>query len=941
MTNQSIAALVAPLLALESLPEQQAYLADRGYWSNAGLGDLISHAQAELQPNADLAGALLTRLVALGDFGRFGPAAATAQWWLARQQANAGAFDIAAQSLASARLRYDLLGDTQMALRTVVGQLAILGELGRLNEAIALADSTLDKLSTSAADPQNDLIKALILQNRGMCQGHAGQFEAALDDYDAASLLYDKLDEHERHGDILKNQGVIRLGLGQAAQALDLFEQAARIVDESTLPMRDGLTLTNIGYAQMLLGRYSESLQALGRATERFSAAGFDTYAGLAVTDSAEVHLTLGNLDEARHQFTQAITIFSDADMAFYLSKAQFGLGTTHAAQGRFSAARQLLGEALVGATEIENNALQAAIMIELADVMAANDRTLAARTLLDDALALTETQTLPIQRCFAALKQFDFALAADELEAAANALHIAAAAAPQLPHIAYRLAYRRGRLAAAQGASEQAERHFRTAIAAIEQTRGQLTQEALRVAFMGDKQALYESLMQLLVDQNRLLEALAVAEQAKSRALVDMMERVLDTPQLSDSIESAETIQQMREALNALYNQLLSDEGNRRVSTAGVSYATIEAEAQALEQQLQRLVAQLELSDSADVTFGSDTLLSQLPPDVTCIEFHTIAQNIVAFVYTRETLQTAVTLAPLATLRKLVSQWQVHLRRFRSGGAFVQRNAARLEATANKLLGRLYTELIRPIEQALPDDGHTLLIVPHRDLYAVPFHALYDGQRYLIDRFAIGYAPSLTVFAHAQDRRAQNDRVSVFGVSDPSLPAVIQESQQVAARVDHADVFLDEAATLGAFAAHCDASVLHIATHGIHRAENPSFSGFRLNDGWVSAEDVLRMRFAQSLVLVSACESGRSFVTRGDEPIGLPRAFLAAGARAAIVTLWLVQDDVSAEMMPRFYTAMQQGSSVHQSLRAMQLAIKQAHPHPYYWAPYVLFGAL
>ena len=162
-----------------------------------------------------------------------------------------------------------------------------------------------------------------------------------------------------------------------------------------------------------------------------------------------------------------------------------------------------------------------------------------------------------------------------------------------------------------------------------------------------------------------------------------------------------------------------------------------------------------------------------------------------------------------------------------------------------------------------------------------------------------------------------------------------------MARHLDDAAVFVDSEATVAAFNKQTDAALLHIATHGIHRAESPSFSGFRLTDGWISAEDILRMRFADSVVMVSACDSGRSFIARGDEPIGLPRALLAAGARSSIVTLWLVQDEISAETMPAFYAALRSGAQLHHALRTMQLSIKAQHPHPYYWAPYVLFGAL
>ena len=116
-------------------------------------------------------------------------------------------------------------------------------------------------------------------------------------------------------------------------------------------------------------------------------------------------------------------------------------------------------------------------------------------------------------------------------------------------------------------------------------------------------------------------------------------------------------------------------------------------------------------------------------------------------------------------------------------------------------------------------------------------------------------------------------------------------------------------------------------------------FSSLKLQDGWLTAADVMRLDLTGALVTLSACESGRNEVFAGDEPIGLTRAFLGVGASTLVVSLWLVQDEATASLMEEYYKRLRGGAGPAEALRGAQLAIKEEYPHPYYWAPFVLVG--
>jgi CHAT domain-containing protein len=131
----------------------------------------------------------------------------------------------------------------------------------------------------------------------------------------------------------------------------------------------------------------------------------------------------------------------------------------------------------------------------------------------------------------------------------------------------------------------------------------------------------------------------------------------------------------------------------------------------------------------------------------------------------------------------------------------------------------------------------------------------------------------------------------------------------------------------------------LHLACHGMFRSDNPMFSSLKLGDGWLTAAEVLDLDLAGALVTLSACESGRNEVFGGDELIGLTRAFLGAGAATLVASLWLVQDETTAELMDKWYEHLREGVGRAAALRRAQLELRDKFSHPYYWSPFVLIG--
>jgi CHAT domain-containing protein/Tfp pilus assembly protein PilF len=144
---------------------------------------------------------------------------------------------------------------------------------------------------------------------------------------------------------------------------------------------------------------------------------------------------------------------------------------------------------------------------------------------------------------------------------------------------------------------------------------------------------------------------------------------------------------------------------------------------------------------------------------------------------------------------------------------------------------------------------------------------------------------------------------------------------------------------------------VVHFATHGLLDNEHPELSGlvFSLVDqygkpqnGFVELQDIYNLKLSADLVVLSACETGLGKEVRGEGLIGLTRGFMYAGANRVVASLWSVDDVATAELMGRFYQAMeQQGMRPAAALRQAQLAMlkQERWSSPYYWAGFVIQG--
>lgn len=288
-------------------------------------------------------------------------------------------------------------------------------------------------------------------------------------------------------------------------------------------------------------------------------------------------------------------------------------------------------------------------------------------------------------------------------------------------------------------------------------------------------------------------------------------------------------------------------------------------------------------------------------------------------------------------------------------------------DAVARRDLGfaavgqRLYDVLLAPHEAWLEGVEH-LVLVPDDVLWRVPFQALRPaGQKYLIERMAVSYTPSLSaraaLGARASARSATSPTLLALGDPDLSLagredalPEARREVTAVAKLYEGrgARVFVGADATPDVLRAHApSASVLHIATHGVLEDAAPMSSYLQLAgpDGRFEARQWLNLKLNADLVVLSACQTARGAFGGGEGIVGQTWGVFAAGASTAIVSQWEVDSASTTALMiglhqhlvARDRSALAPADALRAAARSMLADAR--YRHPFYWAGFVAIG--
>jgi CHAT domain-containing protein len=779
-----------------------------------------------------------------------------------------------------------------------------------------------------------------------------GRYDEALALYERAQGAYDRVGpaaELRAARSVKMNQAVVSTFRGDFRTALRLQEEVREVLIRhgdtvAALKMEQNVALiyAHQGYYTRALRAYHDTFAALERADLEVDAA--ET-----VLDMVECYLALNRDAEALSWAEDAIGRFERYGVPTEAAKARFYCALAHAKLGESSLALRLLDDSRRVFDEAGLTAFAGIATLQQAGLhLDGGDWSAAARE-AERAAALFTERGLIVRRAQAAIVRARAALGLGQSVDAADLARSALALARGygVLWLAHECHHVLATVARIGGDTGQALGEYRAAIESVERAQSRLSTE-LRISFLDDKLHVYQDAIDHCLDLGQADLAFGYLERAKSRALLDYL---AGNPGVRigghgpANRELSDELARLREEHNWLYSRLYGYGLAEKDSAHRDDAERLRTAVADRERRIARLLERLHLREpdgpeDAASRCSHGTVRRLLDDRTVLLEYYLRPDGGAVFVVSAEEL----TVVPLATtpaeVGRLLGRWQLNLdatARALGVGAPLEG----LERNARGILGALYRALAEPVESHLAG-RERVVVIPYGPTHAVPFHALHDGRGYLLERATVSVCPSSALLELCVGRpRSLPRRALVVAHSDGGrLPHVLEEAAAVATLLP-GESYHEEAATRAALVeAASRHGVVHLAAHGEARLDNPVFAHIRLADGQLSTADVFNLGLDGALVTLSACESGRSAVTGGDELIGLSRGFLHAGASTLVQSLWRVEDRSTACLMRRFYRALGDGRPKDAALRLAQLdLLGSGASHPYFWAPFQLVG--
>lgn len=886
---------------------------------------------------------------------------------------------------------WQALGDRENEATTLNRLGLTLDDLGESATAKQLFEEAIT-LWRESGDPEGE---ASARVNLCLALQRQGEFADARACYEDARALYRELHDPVRETAVLSNLAGVYWKLGDPDRALALYDEVLTRSRARGDAAREGRTLSNRARLFYELGEAEEALRDYGRALavfRRLETTRSSRMEGVVLRSLGSTHLGLGELDRARTFLEQALVVRRAAGDRRGVAATLRDLGQTWARQEDWPKAFDAWAEALALSRELVDRRGEATVLkligeahvvagsprravVELERVVELQreqgDRRQEAQALLE--LARARRRTGSPERALARLDQ---------------ALDIFRAVRDRAEEM--RTLEAKARTRRDLGRTAEALADTAAAVELLEDLRVRAGGLRQRSAFFAARRGVYELRVDLLVQCHRARpeagydrQAFAVSEQARSRALLDVIQAGGVAAGLDDDL---------RRRLRAAARRLAA-RTERQVEILGrehddeaAAHAEREVHAALTELERARAEARRQNPTWAELIRGETLSAARvgelLDPGTLLVEIVLGEER--GFLW-------AVTPGSFASF-ELPGRPEIEAlaRRAHADLSTLDLRTGRTSREALTELGRV---LLDPLAEHL-DAARRLVVVADGVLHYLPFAAFPrpGGDQPLVVSHEVVHLPSASALA-VQRRRTSSAVATktvailadpVFDVLDPRLsvagePGEPEEPADVPARIRGDLDSLGRLAATGREAAAVAALVeprerlvalgfdahrervlggelaayryLHFATHGLVNSRHPELSGLVLSrldadglprDGFLGMDDVYGLELSAELVVLSGCQTALGREIRGEGLVGLSHGFMVAGVPRVVASLWPVRDQATAELMTRFYRGvLEDARPPAAALAAAQRSIRQERrwADPYFWAAFVLLG--
>jgi len=899
----------------------------------------------------------------------------------------------------------------------------------------------LEPLAVQAQTNQGREAEAFRLLKQGIQQSDRGQFREALEPYQQALVIFREIGNGKGEGTILNLIGEVYNNLGQYPKALEFYQQALALCREISYRQGEGLSLNNIGSVYRDLGQYRKALEFYQQALAIRREVSHKKGEGVTLNNIGVVYFYWGQYAKALEFFQQALVIRREVSDKNGEARTLNNIGLVYNNLGQYSKALEFYQQDLALCREINYRKGEGTSLHNIGAVYRELEQHPKALEFYQQALAIRreisdragEGDTInSIGVLHDNLKQYPKALEFyQQALAIRREIGDRAGEGVTLNNIAegYRslkqhskaLEFYQQSLAIVREIGNRENEG--TSLSNIGYLLDQQNQPELAIVFYkqsvnvreGIRQNLrtlpkeqqqsytktvagtYRQLADLLLKQDRILEAQQVLDLLKVQELSDYLRNVRGNQQTQQGTDYLPPEQQLLTQYNAKLTQVvqLGKEleqlqkipENSRTSVQETRRRQLEAEQRKIKAEFLDFIRTPEvvaLVQQLSRTTGGENLnpksLTQLQEGLKQLK----QDAVLLYPLILDDRLELVLVTPYAPpIRRPVPVKREELNRVIADFRSALSNPS---SNAKEPAQKLYNWLIQPIEATLKEaNAKTIIYAPDGQLRYIPLSALYDGNQWLVQKYRVNNITALSLTNFNREPQALKilagalTQAATVKVGDrtfnfDSLPAAGKEVENLAVTVPGTTKLLgrdfSQNETLDRMSGY---SILHLATHAAFVTGKPedSFIVFGNNDR-ATFSDVEKWTLTNlDLVVLSACETGLGGkLGNGEEILGFGYLMQEAGARASIASLWSVDDGGTQALMNAFYGVLDNGKLTKaEALRQAQIALITGNDkalgeqrgsliavqkvirdelapevanrlsHPYYWAPFILIG--
>ncbi|GAK48852.1 tetratricopeptide repeat domain protein [Candidatus Moduliflexus flocculans] len=754
--------------------------------------------------------------------------------------------------------------------------------------------------------------EAICFLQMGQIRFDSGEFLAALECYDNAEAL---VKEHPMAIAVLQaSRAGVFVELGEPYEAINLYQQAESELRGMDDNARLAKALQGMGIAYSKIGEYEKALAALQKAQELFDLQDAPSDLAKTLTALGSVYDALGEQAGAQGAsyylkaldlYDRALRIYRENNEREDIGLVLNNIGTTHLNYARtqtnpsrflYEAAEKYYQQSRQFASQ--DRSLEAKTRFHLGEAHLARSVFEASVTLLTQAAQFFETARAmqEEQRAQGELWQ-TFGQLAQTCERREN--------------------------------DADARKYYQQALDTLEAFFAAAGTQDFKIS-LGNQRAIaniYQSAMAFFMASGRPEDAFFISERARARAFLDQLGAL---PHFAS--EAAQN--------NRILQRKLTEISKALARTSETQRKELQARFDAVNQQhIQEFAEYEKLLHVLPPDLAR--LQKNLPENIVLLSFFTTPENTYVFVIGNDSFHAETLNLSQTELLKMVDC----IRDFGD----------------NSCLKDGYRRLIAPVRSYL--NTKKIGIIPHGVLHQLPFAALQRKKMYFGDEFDLFMLPSAASWMYLKPKPFST-RPTLFGMGNgkasqgfSALRGAVRETEEFLAhrRVFDAEIFVScsepdcnrHNATESRFKRDApNSEIIHLAAHGKFdpASRTPSWlllSPDNKNDGRLEEREVRELDLSKTnLVVLSGCSTQLGTQSRGDEVIGLSRAFLSAGASSVVASLWNVDDLATRDFMNAFYLHLGLTHDKTAALQFAQKTMRSTYKNPRDWAGFALVGA-